>query len=127
MTIAWILIVIVALVECFFLFQTFLWSCALAEREVEMDKQEVSIKEREERNKEDFLAIADMEDAEEFNAVYCLSQSDEFRFVNDEFLERYVRKHLAITIADHITHTFEPELSEDGRRYFYKLRVTKGK
>lgn len=124
MTIAWILIVIVALIECFFLFQTFLWSCALAERELELDKQEVSLTEREERNTEDFLALADMEGDKEFSVVYCVSEADEMRYTTEAAIARNAKKHLAFTIANDIVHTFEPEVSEDGKKFSYKLRVT---
>jgi hypothetical protein len=123
---AWVLIGIVALLEVFFLSYNLLYHSHLAERELEMDKHEVSLDEREQRNKEEFLALADMEDAETMKASYVVTESDEMRYTSEERIKRNAKKHLAYTIANDIVNAFEPEESEtaEGRRmYTYKFKI----
>ena len=63
MTIAWVLLIVVALVLGASMVGNFFWSCSLADRELDLDKQEASLQEREQRLKEEFLELSKKDDA----------------------------------------------------------------
>lgn len=62
MTIAWILLIIVALILGAGIVGNFLWACSLTNRELELDKYEVSLQEREHKLKETFLELCKDDD-----------------------------------------------------------------
>lgn len=126
MTFAWVLVGIVALIEVWFLSFNLLYHSRLVEWDLALDKHEVSLDEREQRNKEDFLALSDMDDAETLKASYVVTESDEMRYTTAERIKRNAKKQIAFTIASDITAHFEPEESEtaEGRRMFtYKFKI----
>ena len=128
MTLAWILIAAAALLEVWFLSYNIRYHSHLAEREVELDKHEVSLEEREKRNKEDFLALTDMEDAETYKASYVVTEADELKFCTDERIKRHAKKQIAYTIASDITRHHEPEETQtvEGKKMFtYRFKVKK--
>lgn len=124
MTFAVILIIVVAVLEVAMFFYIINYASEVAERELTLDKQEVSLEEREQRNKEDFLALADMEgEYKEFLAIYAVSDSDIIRYSTETAMLRNVKKHLAFTLANDILHSFEPDF--DGKIYSLKIKVKK--
>jgi len=59
----------------------------------------------------------------EVKATYCVSESDLIKYDSDEKLMKNVRQRLMFVIGNDIIHKFRPEVSEDGRKFTYKLRV----
>ena len=62
MIFAWILLIAVALILGAGIVGNFLWSCSLADKELDLDKQETSLEEREKRLKEEFLELSKEDD-----------------------------------------------------------------
>ena len=107
MTFAGVLVGIVALIEVWFLSFNLLYHSRLVEWDLALDKHEVSLDEREQRNKEDFLALSDMDDAETLKASYVVTESDEMRYTSEERIKRNAKKQIAFTIASDITAHFD--------------------
>lgn len=106
----------------------FIYNCRyhsmIAEKSLELDKHEVSLDEREARNQEDIIALANMEkELKELSAVYCVSEADLLRYTTEDAIKRNARKHLAFIIANDITHSFDPKVSDDGKKYMYKFKI----
>lgn len=122
----WLLIGILALVEVLFLVYNLWYNSRLAAREIEMDKHEVSLDERERSLKEDILAMSDMTEATPLKASYVVTESDEMKYTSAERIKRNAKKQIAFTIANDIVNAFEPEESEtaEGRHMFtYKFKI----
>ncbi len=102
-----------------------------ARRSVELDKHEVSLQEREERSREDFLSLSDMEDKESVDVISCylVTESDELKYVRDSAIFNAARNKMAHNIAYDLIHKFPaPDVEDDplGRRkYSYRFRVRK--
>lgn len=62
MVIAWILIAIVAVLLGAGIVGNFLWSCSLADKELDLEKQEASLEHREEHLKQEFLELSRRDD-----------------------------------------------------------------
>ena len=131
MTIPIILLFIFGVLELWFFYYTVRMHDENARRSLELDKHEVSLSEREERNRDDFLSLSDMEDKEyvEVASGYLVTESDELKYVRDSAIFNAARNKMAHNIAYDLIHKFPtPDVEDDplGRRkYSYRFRVRK--
>lgn len=129
MEIAMILLLIFGAINIWFWIYNCRYHSAIAERELELDKHEVSLDEREQRNREDFLTLASMEDEwREIKSSYVVTGADEMRYNTEKAIYNVARSRIAHNIAYDIIHKFDPDVktTEDGRMILtYKLKVHK--
>lgn len=129
MTIPIILLFIFGVLELWFFYYNVRMHDENARRSLELDKHEVSLSEREERNRDDFLSLSDMEDKEyvEVASGYLVTESDELKYVGDNAIFNAARNKIAHNIAYDLVHKFpDPDIEEDpfGRRkYSYRFQV----
>lgn len=125
MTLTIILILIVVAIQTYATIENFKWSSRLAEKELDLDKQEVSLDEREKRNKEDFLALASMEDEQEVHASYTVTESDLLKYTTEAKILSIAKNKIAHTLAYDIMHKYVPSVDEvDGKmRVSYKFKI----
>ena len=125
MTFAFILIAIIAIFEVIWWCMLFGREGYLNERELALDKQEVSLDEREKQNKEDFLALSSMEDAEVVHSSYTVTKSDLMKYTTDAKVLSVAKNRIAHNIAYDIMHKVAPTVDEvDGKmRVSYKFKI----
>ena len=112
--------IVVAVAELWFLAYLLRHESDVLERELELEKKLSELDVREKNVKEDFLALADMDDADKMTVQYCVSESDLIKYNTDEAITRAAKKHLAMTLAHDILHKYAPTeyTTEDGNRVF---------
>lgn len=124
MTFAVILIIVVAVLEVAMFFYIINYASEVAERELALDKQEVSLEEREQRNKEDFLTLAETEaEMTEIRSIYVVTEADTMRYNSEKAIYNVARNRIAHNIAYDIIHTFDPEW--DGSVMTYRFKIKK--
>lgn len=129
MTIPIILLFIFGVLELWFFYYNVRMHDENARRSLELDKHEVSLQEREERSRGDFLSLSDMEDKESVDVISCylVTESDELKYVRDSAIFNAARNKIAHNIAYDLIHKFpDPDIEEDpfGRRkYSYRFQV----
>lgn len=125
MTFAFILIAAIAIFEVVWWCMLFGREGYLNERELALDKQEVSLDEREKRNKDEFLALASMQDAEVVHSSYTVTESDMIKYTTDAKVLSIAKNRIAHNIAYDIMHKVAPTVDEvDGKmRVSYKFKI----
>lgn len=123
MTIAVILLLVVVALLVYATIENFKWSSRLTERELNLDKQEVSLEEREKRNKEDFITLAETEaEMIEVHSTYVVTDADTMRYNSDKAIYNVARNRIAHNIAYDIIQTFEPKFDGEVMTYRFKIK-----
>lgn len=130
MTFAFILVGAFGLLELWFFAYNVKTHNENAERAVELDKHEVSLKEREDRNRDDFLSLAEMEEKEAVyvESGYLVTESDEMKYLRDSAIFSAARSKIAHNIAYDLIHKFpDPDVEYVGprKKYSYRFRVSR--
>ena len=120
-----ICMIIIGVIELWAVGGLLCYASDLDERELELDKQSVSLDEREQALKDHFLDLARAEDDAKMTVKYCVSESDKIKFSTDGLIERAAKKHMALLIANDILKKYPPTMSvtEDGNTV-YTLQIT---
>ena len=130
MTLPFILLFAFGLLELWFFAYNVRIHDENARRSVELDKHEVSLQEREERNREDFLSLSEMQEREsvEVTSCYLVTESDELKYIRDSAIFNASRNKIAHNIAYDLIHKFpEPDVEITGgrRKYIYRFRESR--
>lgn len=122
MTFATIIIIALALFEAVAWLALLGKEGELEERELALDKQEASLQIREERNKEDFISLAQTEaEMTEVHSTYVVTEADEMKYNTDRAIYNVARNRIAHNIAYDIIHRFDPIW--DGKKMEYRFKV----
>lgn len=130
MVLAFILLFAFALLELWFFAYNVKMHNENAERAVELDKHEISLEEREQRNKEDFLSLSEMEEQEfvEVESGYLVTESDELKYIRENAIFNAARNKIAHNVAYDLIHKFpDPDVEYVGprKKYTYRFRVSR--